>query len=461
MKIQFCGASRIVTGSCYHLTINDKEYLVDCGMFQGKKETTRLNYEPFLFDPKKITALFLTHAHIDHSGLIPKLYKGGFRGKIYATKPTIDLCRIMLLDSAHIQEMDTEHENRRRLRLGLPTRKPLYTQLEATQCMKLFSTIRYDSLKKIDDNVTVRYRDAGHILGSSIIQLFANDKGTEKKIVFSGDLGQWNVPIVRNPTYINEADYLFIESTYGDRLHEDVKEREDELLDAINSVVEKEGKLLIPSFAIERTQELLYSFKKLILQKRFPKGIKIFLDSPLAIKATEIFKKHKEVYDQETLYKFKNPFEFPQLKYTLSTEESIKLNDCKKPCIIIAGSGMMNAGRIRHHLKHGLWDERNTVLIVGYQAEGTLGRIILDGVKNVKMMGMEIRVGAEIRKINSFSAHADYEDILEWLSGFEKSPKRVFIVHGEEKSAKSLKKKIAKVGLKNSYIPHIGDVIEI
>jgi len=460
MKVKFCGAARIVTGSCYHLDIKGKEYLVDCGMFQGRKETTKKNYEPFLFNPKKITAVFLTHAHIDHSGLIPKLYNQGFRGKIYATSTTVDLCKIMLEDSAHIQEMDGEHENRRRQRQGLEPRKPLYGKKDAEQCMKLFKRVKYDTLIKIADNLNIRFRDAGHILGSSIIQVFVNEDNQEKKIVFSGDLGQWDVPIVKDPTYINEADYLFIESTYGDRLHERVEKREDQLLYYINDVIKKGGKLLIPSFAIERTQEILYAFNKLIHEKRFPK-IPVFLDSPLAIRATEVFKKHIEDYDQEARHKYKNIFDFPQLKYLLTAQQSMELNDFAGPCIIIAGSGMMTAGRIRHHLKHGLWDKKNTVLVVGYQAEGTLGRRILEGDKTVKMMGMEITVGADVNKINSFSAHADYEDMLEWLSGFEKKPKKVFIVHGEEKSGKSLQLKIKEKGFKNSMIPRIGDVVEL
>lgn len=460
MKLKFCGAARIVTGSCYHLDIKGKEYLVDCGMFQGKKETTRRNYEPFLFDPKKIISLFLTHAHIDHSGLIPKLYNQGFRGNIYATSATTDLCKIMLEDSAHIQEMDVEHENRRRRRQGLPERKPLYGKKDAELCMKLFKRVKYDTLMKIANNLKIRYRDAGHILGSEIIQMFVTEDGKEKKLVFSGDLGQWNVPIVKNPTYINEADYLLIESTYGDRLHERVAKREDLLLHYMNDVIKKGGKLLIPSFAIERTQEILYAFNKLIHEKRFPK-IPVFLDSPLAIRATEVFKKHKEDYDQEARNKYKHIFDFPQLKYLLTAQQSMKLNDFNGPCVIIAGSGMMTAGRIRHHLKHGLWDKKNTVLIVGYQAEGTLGRRILEGDKHVKMMGMEILVGADIAKINSFSAHADYNDMLEWLSGFEKKPKKVFIVHGEFKSAKSLQSKIKEKGFKNSMIPRIGDEVEL
>lgn len=460
MRVKFCGAARIVTGSCYNVEVGKNKVLVDCGMFQGTKEITKLNFEPFPFKPKEISYVFLTHAHIDHSGLIPKLYKEGFRGKIYATSATVDLCKIMLLDSAHIHEMDTEHENRRRLRQGLKKREPLYTQADATACMKLFKKIKYDELIKINDEISVTYRDAGHIIGSSIIQMNLNEMGKQKKLVFSGDLGQWDVPIVKNPTFIDDADYIFVESTYGNRLHEKVEKREEALLNCIKKSIENGGKLLVPSFAIERTQEILYSLNKLVKEKKMPKNYKIFLDSPLAIKATEIFKVHRETYDKEAL-KFGNPFEFPNLKYTPTADDSKELNNCGGSCMIIAGSGMCTAGRIRHHLKHGLWDRKNIVLFVGYQAEGTLGRHILRGDRKVRMMGMEVFVGATIKKINSFSAHADYKDLLKWLKGFNKGPKKIFIVHGEGDVAEEFEGKLHSAGLNNTYIPNLGETVDL
>ncbi|MBW3020234.1 MBL fold metallo-hydrolase [Candidatus Woesearchaeota archaeon] len=460
MRVKFCGAAKIVTGSCYYIEVGNKRALVDCGMFQGTKDITRLNYEPFLFNPKKIDYLFLTHAHIDHSGLIPKLYREGFRGQIFATSATVYLCKIMLQDSAHIHEMDTEHENRRRTRQGLKEREPLYTQVDAAACMKLFKKIKYDEELSVCSEIKARYRDAGHIIGSSIIELFLNETGKQKKLVFSGDLGQWDVPIVKNPTLIDDADYIFVESTYGNRLHEKVEKREEALLDCINKSVENGGKLLVPSFAIERTQEILYSLNKLVKEKKMPRNYKIFLDSPLAIKATEIFKMHKETYDEETL-KFGNPFQFSNLEYTPSAEDSRKLNTYNRPCMIIAGSGMCTAGRIRHHLKHGLWDRKNIVLFVGYQAEGTLGRHILRGDRKVRMMGMEVFVGATIKKINSFSAHADYKDLLRWLKHFNKGPKKVFIVHGEEDVAQEFEQKLNKSGLNDTHIPGLGEIVNL
>ncbi|MBT4334681.1 MBL fold metallo-hydrolase [archaeon] len=459
MKIKFCGAAKIVTGSCYLLTIGSTQALVDCGMFQGRKEITKLNYEPFQFDPKKIKYVFLTHAHIDHSGLIPKLKKYGFNGKIFTTPATADLCKIMLEDSAHIQEIDTERENRRRNRKGESPREPIYTQDDVKAVLPQFRKVHYDKTYKIDENIKVRYRDAGHILGSAIIELYISEKNKTKKYVFSGDLGQWDAPIIKDPTLIKTADYVFIESTYGDRLHEKIGSRDQLLKKYVQKTFKKNGKLIIPSFAIERTQELLYAFNKLIKSGELPNE-KIYLDSPLAIKATEIFKKHSELFDQETMNKYRNPFSFKNLVYTPTAQDSMKLNASKEKSIIIAGSGMCTGGRIRHHFKHGIWDKKNTVLFVGYQAEGTLGRRILEGEKNIRMMGQEVVVRANIEKINSFSAHADYKELIKWAEGFENKPKKIFIMHGEERAAISLKDKLEKKGF-NCYIPELNENIKI
>jgi metallo-beta-lactamase family protein len=459
MKLTFCGAARIVTGSNYFIEAKGIKVLVDCGMFQGRKETTRLNYKPFPFNPGKIDYLFLTHAHIDHSGLIPKLYKHGFRGKILATSATTDLCKVMLEDSAGLQENDNKRENRWRKRKGLKPREPLYTKKDAKACFSLFKKVDYDKIYEFGP-VKVRYRDAGHIVGSASIEMFVNEGDGDKKIVFSGDLGQWDVPIVKNPTLIEDADYVLVESTYGDRLHEDVGIRDDLLLKHVRDTFQRGGRLMIPSFAIERTQELLYSFNKLIKQGKFPNE-RIFLDSPLAIKATEIFKKHQNCcFDKEALTKYKNPFNFPQLVYTLKTPESKKLNEYKQPCVIIAGSGMVTGGRIRHHLRHGISDPKNMVLFVGYQAQGTTGRYILEGAKSIRMMGMRIPVRAKIDKINSFSAHADYQELVKWIKGFKKKPKKVFVVHGEEQSSRALKVKLEKQGFK-CYIPRLYEKVEL
>ncbi|MBW2996607.1 MBL fold metallo-hydrolase [Candidatus Woesearchaeota archaeon] len=457
MKVKFCGAAKIVTGSNYLIEVGGERILIDCGMFQGNKHITRLNYRPFRFDPKHISHVLLTHAHIDHSGLIPKLVKERFKGKILATEATIDLCRIMLEDSAHIQEMDTQHENERLKVRGQPLRQPLYTQDDVASTMPLFQKIVYNQEIQVTKHIKAIYRDGGHIIGSAIIELIVDDNGEEKRLVFSGDLGQWDVPIIEDPTIIEKADYLFLESTYGNRLHEDVKDRDVKLLEYAERAFSRGGRVLIPSFAIERTQELLYSFNKLIKRGKFP-DMKIFLDSPLAIKATEIFKKHPEYFDEEALKKYRNPFNFPNLVYTRTTAESKAINDYDKPCVVIAGSGMCTAGRIRHHFKYGLDNPKNIVVFVGYQARGTLGRWILEGQKRVRFMGLYVDVKADIEKINSFSAHADYRDILRWVNGFKQKPKKIFLVHGEQRSAIELKNKLGKY---QCVIPSIGDIAKL
>ncbi len=459
MKITFCGAAKIVTGSCFLVETEEDRVLVDCGMFQGRKDIVKLNFEPFMFEPRDVSHVLLTHSHIDHSGLIPKLVKSGFTGKILATGATSDLCKIMLEDSAHIQELDTEAENRRRKRAGLEPREPLYTLEHVNEAVNLFDSVEYGKRRRITPNIEVCFRDAGHILGSSIIEMAVKEGGKETKLVFSGDLGQWDAPIVRDPTIIEDADYVFIESTYGDRLHEDVVNRSEHLLRHVKETYEKGGRLLIPSFAVERTQELIFAFNKLIKKGVFPEE-KIYLDSPLAIKATEVFKKHRECFDEEALTLFEEPLTYPRLVYSLSTEDSMKLNTITGPCVIIAGSGMCNGGRIRHHFKHGLWDSKNTVLFVGYQASGTLGRVLLDGATQVKMMGMNIVVKANVKKIDSYSAHADYKELIKWAKGFSKKPKKFFVVHGEKDSSEALKLKLEQEGMA-CHVPGLGETVEL
>lgn len=427
-------------------------------MFQWPKDVNRLNYEPFAFDPKQIDFLLLTHAHIDHCWLLPKLAARGFAGKIYTTSATKDLVKILLEDSAEIQKKNIEDENRRRARQHQAPRQPLYTLEEAQACMSLFQTVKYTDMIKINENISVRYQDAGHILGSALIEVFVTEWWKTTKIVFSGDIGQWDVPITQNPTLIEEADVVLIESTYGDRVHEDVWGKEELLLKYVTETYKKWGKLLIPSFAVERTQELLYFFNSLINKKQFPQE-KIFLDSPLAIKATEIFKQHKECYDTEALRDFANPFfDDTYLEYSSSVEDSMKLNKYTDPCVIIAGNGMCTAGRITHHLRHGLWDARNTLLFVGYQAEWTLGRYILEWEKTVNMMGLNFPVNLEIEKINSFSWHADANQLVRRAKGFTNPPKKVFIVHGEWAAQTTLKDNLEKLWWECS-IPSLYDTV--
>jgi metallo-beta-lactamase family protein len=458
MNLTFCGAARIVTGSCYLIETGKDKILVDCGMFQGTKDITRLNYEPFRFDPKNISYLLLTHAHIDHCGLIPKLVKEGFGGKIFATSATIDLCKIMLEDSAVVQQTQTEEENRIRVREGREPRYPLYDVEEALASFKHFSPVEYGRTYSIGKNIQARYLDAGHIIGSSTIELSVTENNETKKIAFSGDLGQWDAPILHDPTIVEETDYLVIESTYGNRLHDDINTRDDLLLFYVKETYKKRGKLLIPSFAVERTQELLYSFNKLFRSGGMPNE-KVFLDSPLAIKATGIFTRHREDYDMDAL-KYKDPFSFNNLVYTNTTEESKQINEYSGPCIIIAGNGMATGGRIRHHFKHGLWDPKNTVLFVGYQAEGTLGREIVEGAKMIRMMGMNIAVKADIRVMNGFSAHADLDGLLKWVYGMKSKPKKIFLVHGEPDSIEGFRAKLKKEGYKTE-VPKIGETVVI
>ena len=458
MKVTVNGAAKIVTGSNYLIEVGKEKILVDCGMFQGEKEITAYNYDPFNFDPKKISYVLLTHAHIDHSGLLPKLYGEGFRGKIFATTATRDLCRIMLEDSANLQMSETESENKRRQREGMEMRYPLYGMDEVNGVMPLFQTIEYGRTYSITRNIQARFLNAGHIIGASIIELYVTENRETKKIVFSGDLGQWDSPLLEDPTLVDEADYVFLESTYGNRLHDPVSSRDEEILGYVKEAYKKKGKLMIPTFAVERTQEIIYSFNKLDKQKKFPDE-QVFLDSPLAIKAIEVFDKHHEFF-RDSAFQYGNPFRFRKLVLSESVEDSKGLNEYGKPAIIMAGNGMCTGGRIRHHLKHGLWDPKNTLLFVGFQADGTLGKKILDGAETVKMMGMTIAVKADIREMNSYSAHSDYNGLMKWMNSFKQKPRYVFVVHGEPEACEEMKKRLKKTGFK-ALIPNLGEAIDL
>lgn len=449
MKITFQGAAKIVTGSCYLFEVGSMKFLVDCGMFQGKKETVKRNYDEFRFDPKEIQFVLLTHAHIDHCGLIPKLVKEGFTGTVYTTEATRDLCNIMLEDSANVQREQIEHENKRRLREGLDPREPLYKREDVEKAMELFKTIETGNKFQID-KIEACFRRAGHILGSSMIEVFVEGK----KLVFSGDLGQDSQLILEDAEIIKEADYLFLESTYGNRLHHKVDERLEKLAQVINDTHKKGGKLFIPVFAVERTQEIIISIEELLKKGMIPKQ-PVYLDSPLAIKATKVFRGHPEEYDDDSL-----TFNFEGLQFSPSRETSMKINTEGGPAIILAGSGMCNAGRIRHHIKHGIWNKNNTILFVGYQAEGTLGEKILSGEKEIKLMGLKAVVKADVERIDSFSGHADQRMLLNWFDGFENGPKKVFVIHGEKESSEALSEKIKEKGVETE-IPEIGQTIEL
>lgn len=444
MEIQFLGAAKVVTGSNILISTGKYKILLDCGLFQGSKDLEALNYEDFPFNPKDIDFLLLSHTHIDHSGRIPKLVKEGFKGKILCTKATKDLSEIMLVDSGHIQENDVEWENRKRKRAGKKPIQPLYTAEDAQNSLRYFESALYQQKITLNENISVRFRDAGHILGSSIIELWITEKEDTVKIVFSGDIGMKNKPLIRDPEIIEEADYLILESTYGNRLHENAEKRMEKLIDIINDTVLRGGTVIIPSFAVGRTQELIYELNKyyghteeLETFLRVP----IYIDSPMAVSATEIFKKNAYCFDEEAkklILGGDNPLDFDNLYFIRDHEESMRLNEVSYPKVIISASGMCTAGRIRHHLKHNLWKANNSVVFVGYQAEGTLGRILKDGVKKVKLLGEDIAVLAEIHSIEGFSGHGDQQDLLNWIEGFRKKPKRIFLVHGEADASHTL-----------------------
>lgn len=468
MQISFLGAAKTVTGSCYYLEVNNKKLLVDCGMFQGHDGEKSLNFEPFPFEVNELDYILLTHSHIDHSGRIPKLYKDGFRGEVIATKATTELCAIMLPDSGHIQEMEHEWLNRKRLRAGKKPIDPLYTLQDAVDCMECFRKVAYDEFVKLSGNITVRFRDAGHILGSAILEIWVNENGQETKLVFSGDLGNKGIPILRDPTIIDSADYLFIESTYGDRLHRENEDKVERFMDIILETIENGGNVIIPSFAVGRTQEIIYELHNQLakygdkVNRLF--HIPVYVDSPLAISATEVFRNNLDCYDEEArdyIRNGDNPLDFPSLKFSRTADESRELNEKDETMIIIAASGMCEAGRIKHHLKHNLWKPEATILFVGFQAQGTLGRRILDGAKKVRIFGEEITVNARIESIDGFSGHADKAGLLEWLGAFENKPKKVFIVHGEEDVQEVLANEIEEKFHLECVIPDKGETYSL
>ena len=435
MRVEFLGGVRTVTGSATLLEKGSLKWLVDCGMFQGGKELEERNRSVQLYHSKDLSFILLTHAHIDHSGLIPKLFREGFRGKVICTKATLDLCEVMLRDSGHIQEMEAEWQNRKSKRAGGKEAGPLYTVKDAERSLQYFQSVRYDEILTLTEGVKVRFQDAGHILGSAIIELWVEEGGEEKKLVFSGDLGSSGQPIVRDPYWVEEGDFLWLESTYGNRLHKSREETVQELLKIIQEAIGHQAKVVIPAFAVERTQDIIYTIGQLI-RKGFIPSIPVYIDSPLAISATEIFHRNSDCFDQETqelLAGGENPLELPEIIYTKTTEESKAINEDSRSGIIISASGMCDSGRIKHHLKHHLWRKESHIVIIGYQGEGTIGRRLVDGAKTVRLFGEEIAVKSHIHTLGGFSAHADQKGLLEWLSHFNNPQLEVFVNHGEEK----------------------------
>jgi len=470
MKISFFGAAKIVTGSNFLIETRNTKFLIDCGMFQGSKSINRMNYQPFRFNPSEIDFMVLSHAHIDHSGRIPKLIKKGFKGDIYSTKATVDLCSIMLPDSGHIQEMENKWDNQKRRRSGEELREPLYTMKEAEESLRYFKPVHYDQKIELNEEITLRFRDAGHILGSSIIELWIKEKeGKETKLVFSGDLGRRNRPILRDPYLIDEADYLMVESTYGNRLHPPSEDDAKELISIINATVKRGGNIVIPSFAVERAQDIIYELNKYYTEYIKNKdqdflNVPVYVDSPLTASATEIFLRNPDCFDEDTLNLIKignNPLDFHNLKFTKTVEESKQLNLSRESKVIISASGMCTAGRIKHHLKHNLWRKESSIVFVGYQAEGTLGRRIKEGEKVVKIFGEKIQVNAEIHSLEGFSSHADREGIMWWIKGFKNKPQKIFVVHGEEEATREMSKIIEEELTIKTYIPELGESFSI
>jgi len=462
MKIEFIGGARTVTGSSYLIKDDDFTIMVDCGMFQGKSELTERNELNLIYAPKKIDCMILTHAHIDHSGLIPKLVKEGFFGNIYTTKATADLCSVMLSDSAHIHEMDALWENKRNKKLGRPEIQPLYTSEDAEKCLENFVPVNYGEIIQIHPRIEIRLRDAGHILGSAFIEMWIEEKGRKTKIVFSGDLGPGGQAIIRDPEVLDDADYILIESTYGDRLHKAKEDTYIEFEEILNRSINKDGNIIIPAFAIERTQEIIYTLNTLFNEKRIP-PIPVYIDSPLAISATEIFRANMDCFDEQTqkmIMSGDSPLDFPHLIFTKTKEESKALTRAKGS-IIISASGMCTAGRVKFHLQNNLYKKESSVIFVGYQAEGTLGRRIVDGARQVKVYGEDIAVNANIYTLGGFSAHADQRSLLKWLSTNRNQKAKVFVVHGEEESSETFAKELNKNLNLNAYVPQWGEIIDL
>jgi metallo-beta-lactamase family protein len=460
-NIRFLGAAREVTGSCYLINLQNAKILVDCGLVQGAGNSHDRNSEPFAFDPKGIDLLFLTHAHLDHSGLIPRLVKEGFHGRIVTTTATADLIDPMLLDSAKIQENDAERMSRRSLRKGGEPVEPLYTTEDVQKVLPLIDRAQYQQM--IDTAAGIRYRflDAGHILGSGSLVLRLPGLDNEKKVIFSGDIGKKGNPIINDPTLATEADYVVMESTYGDRLHKNSEDTAKELAEAITTTFAKGGNVLIPAFAIGRTQDVLYILNRLAREGTLP-TVTVYIDSPMAEKATRIYLGHPELYDEEArrLIAGGTIGDAINIRFIHSVEESMALNKIKSGAIIVAGSGMCEGGRIGHHLKHNLWRPECSIVFVGFQAQGTLGRRIVDHAKSVTIWGEEIAVRARVWTIGGFSAHGDQKELLEWLSAFKKSP-MVFVTHGEESAALTFANLVRERYGFTTIVPELGQQFDL
>jgi len=463
MNITFMGAVHTVTGSMHIIETNGKRILLDCGLFQGKRKDAFERNRTLPYDPASIDVMVLSHAHIDHSGNIPTLVKTGFKGRIFTTSATVDLCEIMLLDSAHIQEKDVEFVNKRRAKQGKNLFEPLYTQDDARRAMEHFTPVFYEQPVRILPNVEVTYHDAGHLLGSAVTTLQISENGSKKKITFTGDLGRKRMPILKDPTPVKETDYLITESTYGNRLHENEEDIKSHLTRLITKIAFNKGKLIIPAFSVGRTQTIVFFLNQLHHEGRIP-DIPVFVDSPLSTRATEVFSKHEDYFDTETLNMIMqgiDPFTFQTLHYVTDVEDSKKLNSMGGPAVIISASGMCESGRILHHLANSIENRRNTILIIGFQAENTLGRRLEEGLSPVKIFGEEYDILASVEVIDALSAHADRNEFAEYFDNIQNKLESAFIVHGDIEQSNALAEMLGSRYGWNAVVPTPGETIQI
>ncbi|NLO80122.1 MAG: MBL fold metallo-hydrolase [Xanthomonadaceae bacterium] len=462
MRIEFWGAAQEVTGACFLLECGGYKVLVDCGMIQGRRRDELRNREPFPFDPATIDAVVLTHAHIDHSGRLPLLVKAGFRGKILTHRASRDLCEILLRDAAHLAAQDAELDNRKRARKGLPPVEPLFTTADVERTLQHLRALEYGERRQILPGIAIRLRDAGHILGSAIVEVWLSEGGLTRKLVFSGDLGHRGTPMLRDPELIDAADLVILESTYGDREHRSWESTWAEMAEIFTETRAGRGNILIPAFAVGRTQELLYSFHRHFDQWGLGRW-QIFLDSPMAIQATQVYRRHDDLFDREAsamLARGEDPLKLPNLRLTPEPEDSMALNRIRAGAIIIAGSGMCEGGRIRHHFKHNIWREETQVLIVGFQAEGTLGRRLVDGARRIRLWGETMKVRAKIHTIGGLSAHAGQQGLFDWYANFDGRPP-VCLVHGEPTAMETLARRLQDELTAEVLQPRLGAVLDL